>query len=949
MSNSKERIVWIDYIKAILIILVVVGHATGRFNGYIYQFHVAAFFIVSGLLAKEENNVAENIYSNFMRLMIPLLITFFSCVGIMWLFNRLDILNIFTNNTYMGARFVIKEFLLNGNQYIFVLGATWFLISLFFAEVIHDIITRLTKNVLVYVICMITAYVSSFVLHDYLMVTYGKIPYGIDIAFVAFFYYGIGYLLSKILIKKSFQLQSGINILLIIYAAAVMYLIKNYKPYVMDIVSRVYTDKFWCILVALNGFVLVWAISYLISGKNEILDKIMIFISKNTMGVLLFHFMAFKFCYIILALLKRIPKSDICNLVPTNEMGIAYWWLIAPASLGISIGFWYAVNKIKVFNIVLGQNKEYNEALYTKIAESKLVNNTKNRLLIGIQYIKEKITTERAWFILLCLLAVIIGIPIVRKGIMCNDELQSRFWGMQGFRALFEHYKLVSMAQGRLLAIIPVSIYFMIEFAFSNKYWSGIIAVLVLLGNAILIYMLVEKVMKRKECAQISAFLFLVCLPVVFEHTLPNAFVAFLGIPLALFMISILLTLGYYQNRKNGKLIIAMIMLFFALCSYEGIVTLMPFYAVIAVLDAITKGKFSIKQFVKNIIIPFAVSVFYLILYILCGKIVPTMYSGNEMVFSSLGHMGNIIANLIKGAIPGYYTYLSPKYSYFREVWGGGRTSIYEGMFSGRVLAFIVIAIIIWYFISKNKNMQQYRIRNIIISVGILLSMMIIVSLPISLSAMYQNSVGESGFIGLPTSYIIYILMVILIAIILEVVIDRFKAIIPIMVTLVILFIIPIQNDNDIYSSVMSKTYERLENIECLLNNDIWENVDATMIYGGDLYLTQNALGIHDNYWTDYMRTILGKDVNIVNDKNECSALLTMISNDSINIMNQDKGWIISINCIANPYVYLNDGSVYYIDNYRQDESNNLYIYEYNNDDILTDYYVKYINSVSEE
>jgi len=34
--------------KAVAICLVVVGHSADIFNGYPYQFHVAAFFFISG-------------------------------------------------------------------------------------------------------------------------------------------------------------------------------------------------------------------------------------------------------------------------------------------------------------------------------------------------------------------------------------------------------------------------------------------------------------------------------------------------------------------------------------------------------------------------------------------------------------------------------------------------------------------------------------------------------------------------------------------------------------------------------------------------------------------------------------------------------------------------------------------------------------------------------------
>ena len=52
MKSNGKRIDWIDIFKGLAIILVVVGHSTGLFNAYIYQFHVAAFFFISGWVAK---------------------------------------------------------------------------------------------------------------------------------------------------------------------------------------------------------------------------------------------------------------------------------------------------------------------------------------------------------------------------------------------------------------------------------------------------------------------------------------------------------------------------------------------------------------------------------------------------------------------------------------------------------------------------------------------------------------------------------------------------------------------------------------------------------------------------------------------------------------------------------------------------------------------------------
>lgn len=68
MNNimTSHRIEWVDIYKALAIVLMVVGHATGKFNGYIYQFHMAAFFFISGITANiEKKHFSELFFAKF--------------------------------------------------------------------------------------------------------------------------------------------------------------------------------------------------------------------------------------------------------------------------------------------------------------------------------------------------------------------------------------------------------------------------------------------------------------------------------------------------------------------------------------------------------------------------------------------------------------------------------------------------------------------------------------------------------------------------------------------------------------------------------------------------------------------------------------------------------------------------------------------------------------------
>lgn len=52
MSN-KGRIIWIDIMRGILMISIVMGHiyTTGLLRKYLYSFHVPAFFFYQGIVS----------------------------------------------------------------------------------------------------------------------------------------------------------------------------------------------------------------------------------------------------------------------------------------------------------------------------------------------------------------------------------------------------------------------------------------------------------------------------------------------------------------------------------------------------------------------------------------------------------------------------------------------------------------------------------------------------------------------------------------------------------------------------------------------------------------------------------------------------------------------------------------------------------------------------------
>lgn len=73
-SVQGNRLEWIDWMKAIGIYLVVLGHFDSYGNDFIYAFHMPLFFIISGFLCKKEDNQVIFWKKLWFNLVVPMLI-----------------------------------------------------------------------------------------------------------------------------------------------------------------------------------------------------------------------------------------------------------------------------------------------------------------------------------------------------------------------------------------------------------------------------------------------------------------------------------------------------------------------------------------------------------------------------------------------------------------------------------------------------------------------------------------------------------------------------------------------------------------------------------------------------------------------------------------------------------------------------------------------------------
>ncbi len=364
MENLK-RIEWVDYYKAIAILLVVIGHATGRFNGVIYQFHVAAFFFISGYLSGiEKKSYDQVIVLKFFNLLLPYI---FYCVCGVSLFAILQHYNVLK---FISAWGTIPSWTENikhifSAMYCDWLGATWFLTSLFFAYILSKICLLLDKNRagVVYILSVLFLYNMGYYYHNMGInsVYFG----GIAQYCIIQLYFSAGHLYRRWgdRVKK----DNKKIILLLIVINITLFAIFKKKGLVMDLASTSVNTPIKDMVIAGNGICFLICISKLLERIR--FDKIkegMRYIGKNTFGILIYHFFGFKIASLMLSAFGVCGWQVISLLCPPAELADVWWPLYLVISVAFSMLIWHLTTKIQVIKFMSGLDNDRYKKIYKK-------------------------------------------------------------------------------------------------------------------------------------------------------------------------------------------------------------------------------------------------------------------------------------------------------------------------------------------------------------------------------------------------------------------------------------------------------------------------------------------------------------------------------------------------------------------------------------------------------
>lgn len=343
LLNNKKRDVTIDLIKGLCIFLMVAGHAQIPCKSFIYLFHMAVFFIASGYLYNSEKStgsikaVGNFIFRKFKSLWFPFVIW----TSIFTLCNNLFInLNIYTDNPlllkyingpyihtteYLGVSQIIKKifkafFLLNSTQ---AGGAFWFISTLMKLLILYCIIDFLVRKIFKKIDLLVQSAISIIFLCVGYYCSLNNIKFcGFEKVCSYYCLITIGRLIRKYQLSIKLSQKSIQNFVCLLVSFALLIILENFGSIALD--RNSYVNPVFFIATSFIGWEFCFTLATLIK-KVGVLTKIIAYWGKNTMPIIILHFLSFKIVSLIGILIQGKPLFTMAAFPVLYTDGL--WWI----------------------------------------------------------------------------------------------------------------------------------------------------------------------------------------------------------------------------------------------------------------------------------------------------------------------------------------------------------------------------------------------------------------------------------------------------------------------------------------------------------------------------------------------------------------------------------------------------------------------------------------------
>ncbi|WP_299159452.1 acyltransferase family protein [uncultured Tenacibaculum sp.] len=320
INKMNERFKFLDISKAILIILMVIGHSGAPFTSYIYLFHMAAFIFLSGYTFNGKYPLKIAMVKKIKSLYIPFIkysLFFLICYNIfVWFGLFKDSVMVWSFDFYLKP--MINILLLGGGiKGDGLLGAFWFLTMLIEISMIYLILNFIVVKYLKNVRAMTIICLLIFIIANTILMMGYKLPRFLDNSLIMILIYhaGVIYRQYEDKIPNKFQ-----------YALISIFILIFFNQFgSINVGLNVYVNPLFFIISSMSGVYLVLYISKTLIRFSEC--NFLNYIGKNTLTILALHFFSFKLVSLIIIYVYSYPYEKISSFPVISIKGSMWWFL----------------------------------------------------------------------------------------------------------------------------------------------------------------------------------------------------------------------------------------------------------------------------------------------------------------------------------------------------------------------------------------------------------------------------------------------------------------------------------------------------------------------------------------------------------------------------------------------------------------------------------------------
>ena len=330
----KDRIVWIDIAKGILICLVFLGHITqyqSMLSDVIFSFHMPAFFILSGytFYYDDELPFRSFVLKNVKGTLVPYF--FFCIIG--------ALIHLVWGQYELFGTEMLRQIFITCMPDLCYCGAGWFLVTLFFSNLLMYLWCKLIesqksfgaaeKALLLVFVFMFAA--NGLILNRGFGVD--RLPFRLDCSLMGFFFILIGYYFKKKHIIGGISKNN--RVLLTIVLLAVYFPVMKVNGWV-NIVNCCYNNPFFFLVESITGSFLVFILAQSLESKKA--GPLLNTIGRHSLPMFMMHGMFLSF----MITQYGIPIGAVVSV----WQSVAYAFVLVLVTLPLAILYNYGIAKI---------------------------------------------------------------------------------------------------------------------------------------------------------------------------------------------------------------------------------------------------------------------------------------------------------------------------------------------------------------------------------------------------------------------------------------------------------------------------------------------------------------------------------------------------------------------------------------------------------------------------